>query len=58
MPSTDAQTLLDSVDTAAMLDLAQEMVRIPSFKTEESNLARFLAEFLGSRGIRRRTPGS
>ena len=50
MPSTDAQTLLDSVDTAAMLDLAQEMVRIPSFKTEESNLARFLAEFLGSRG--------
>ena len=50
MPSTDAQTLLDSVDTAAMLDLAQEMVRIPSFKTEESDLARFLAEFLGSRG--------
>ncbi len=50
MPYTDAQTLLDSVDTAAMLDLAQEMVRIPSFKTEESNLARFLAEFLGSRG--------
>ena len=50
MPNTDAQTLLNSVDTAAMLDLAQDMVRIPSFKTEESDLARFLAEFLGSRG--------
>lgn len=50
MPTTDAETLLNSVDTDAMLDLAQEMVRIPSFKTEESDLARFLAEFLGSRG--------
>ena len=50
MPNTDAQTLLNSVDTAAMLDLAQDMVRIPSFKTEESDLARFLADFLGSRG--------
>ena len=50
MPNTDAETLLNSVDTAAMLDLAQDMVRIPSFKTEESDLARFLAEFLGSRG--------
>ena len=49
MPS-NTETLLNSVDTAAMLDLAQEMVRIPSFKTEESDLARFLAEFLGSRG--------
>ena len=45
-----AETLLNSVDTSAMLDLAQKMVRIPSFKTEESDLARFLAEFLGSRG--------
>ena len=50
MPNTDAQTLLNSVDTSAMLDLAQDMVRIPSFKTEESDLARFLSEFLGSRG--------
>ena len=49
MPNT-TETLLNYVDTSAMLDLAQEMVRIPSFKTEESDLARFLAEFLGSRG--------
>lgn len=50
MPDNTTETLLNSVDTSAMLDLAQEMVRIPSFKTEESDLARFLAEFLGSRG--------
>ena len=50
MPNNDADTLLNAVDTASMLDLAQQMVRIPSFKTEESDLARFLAEFLGSRG--------
>ncbi len=50
MPTNTAEALLNSVDTSAMLDLAQEMVRIPSFKTEESDLARFLAEFLGSRG--------
>ncbi len=50
MPNNDADTLLNAVDTNAMLDLAQKMVRIPSFKTEESDLARFLAEFLASRG--------
>ena len=50
MPTNDADTLLNAVDTNAMLDLAQQMVRIPSFKTEESDLARFLAEFLGGRG--------
>ena len=49
MPNTD-ETLINAVDTDAMLELAQQMVRIPSFKTEESDLARFLAEFLGSRG--------
>ena len=50
MPDNTAETLLNSVDTSTMLDLAQDMVRIPSFKTEESDLARFLAEFLESRG--------
>ena len=49
MPN-DAETLLNAVDTSAMLELAQDMVRIPSFKTEESDLAGFLAEFFGSRG--------
>ena len=50
MPNNTAETLLNAVDTNAMLDLAQDMVGIPSFKTEESDLARFLADFLGSRG--------
>ena len=50
MPANAAETLLNSVDTSTMLDLAQDMVRIPSFKTEESDLAHFLAEFLEPRG--------
>ena len=50
MPSNDAQTLVNAVDTSTMLDLAQDMVRIPSFKTEETDLAHFLAEFLEPRG--------
>ncbi len=50
MTNNDSITLLNAIDTNAMLDLAQDMVRIPSFKTEESDLARFLAEFLGDRG--------
>ena len=49
--STDrVQTLMDAVDTERMLDLAQELVRIPSFKTEETEVARFLSCFLEERG--------
>ena len=49
--STDrVQTLMDAVDTERMLDLAQELIRIPSFKTEETNVARFLSSFLEQRG--------
>ena len=45
-----AQSILDSVDREEMLRLAQELIRIPSFKTEESDVARFLGEYLGQRG--------
>ena len=45
-----AQNILDSVDREEMLRLAQELIRIPSFKTEESDVARFLGEYLGQRG--------
>ena len=45
-----AQKILDSVDTGEMLRLAQELIKIPSFKTEESDVARFLGEYLGQRG--------
>ena len=50
MTTTDAQQILTSLDREAMLDLAQEMVKIPSFKTEETEVARYIAEFLGERG--------
>ena len=49
--STDtAQRLMDSVDREEMLRLAEDLVRIPSFKTEETDAARFLAGFLAQRG--------
>ena len=49
--STDTvQKLMDAVDSEGMLNLAQELVRIPSFKTEETEVARFLSGFLEQRG--------
>ena len=49
--STDtAQRLMDSVDREEMLRLAEDLVRIPSFKTEENDAARFLGDFLAQRG--------
>ena len=49
--STDrVQKLLDAVDSEGMLNLAQELIRIPSFKTEETEVARFLSGFLEQRG--------
>ena len=49
--STDtARKLMDSVDREEMLRLAEDLVRIPSFKTEESDAARFLADLLAQRG--------
>ncbi len=49
--STDtAQRLMDSVDREEMLRLAEDLVRIPSFKTEETDAARFLGDFLAQRG--------
>ena len=50
MTAEATQRILDSVDRDGMLRLAQELIRIPSFKTEESDVARFLGEYLGGRG--------
>ena len=50
MNTGDAQRILDSIDKEAMLSLAQELVKIPSFKTEETEAARYIAEFLRERG--------
>src|SRR6266487_2148335 len=44
------QQVLAQVDRPALIDLASELIRIPSFKTEETLLARFLADFFHPRG--------
>ncbi len=49
--STDAAAkILENVDPGEMLRLAEQLIRIPSFKTEESDVARFLGDFLSQRG--------
>jgi acetylornithine deacetylase len=50
MPHTPPQRVLAQVDQAAMVELASALIRIPSFKTEETPVARFLADFFDSRG--------
>ena len=50
MTSAQALSILDAVDREAMLSLAQDLVTIPSFKTEETEVARYLDDFLGERG--------
>ncbi len=47
----DTQRILDHVDTNAIVDLAKELIRIPSFKGEESDCARFLVNYLKDRGF-------
>ena len=50
MSKDRVQKLMDAVDSEGMLNLAQELIRIPSFKTEETEVARFLSGFLEQRG--------
>ena len=49
MDAEAIQRILDSVDREEMLRLAEDIIRIPSFKTEESDVARYLAEYLAQR---------
>jgi len=51
-PIVDAQmrAVLASVDPAELVDLASALIRIPSFKTEETEVARFLDGFFRARG--------
>jgi acetylornithine deacetylase len=46
------QQVLAHVDQAAIVELASALIRIPSFKTEETPAARFLADFFRPRGYR------
>ena len=50
MTTSEAQTVLDAVDRDAIVGLAQELIRIPSFKTEETDVARYLGSFLSEKG--------
>ena len=42
--------VIDQVDEKAIVDLAGELIKIPSFKLEETPVATFLAGFFGGRG--------
>ena len=44
------QRVLARVDRAALIELASALIRIPSFKTEETAVARYLAEWFRPRG--------
>jgi acetylornithine deacetylase len=45
-----AREVLALVDPRELVDLASALIRIPSFKTEETPVARFLADFFRPRG--------
>jgi acetylornithine deacetylase len=45
-----AEHILRHLQQDAMLSLAQELIKIPSFKTEETPVARYLGEFFAARG--------
>src|SRR5215813_5191522 len=45
-----ARAVLDRVDRQELIDLASALIRIPSFKTEETAVARWLDGFFRGRG--------
>src|SRR5437870_12409211 len=44
------RAVLKHVDAGELVDLASDLIRIPSFKTEETAVARFLEDFFRRRG--------
>ena len=46
------QRVLARVDPRALVEMAGALIRIPSFKTEETAVARYLADFFRPRGYR------
>ena len=46
------QRVLAQVNPTALIVLVKALIRIPSFKTEETALARYLADFFRPRGYR------
>jgi hypothetical protein len=49
MDPTQAK-VIDQIDEREIVGLASELIKIPSFKLEETPVATFLAEFFGGRG--------
>jgi acetylornithine deacetylase len=45
-----AQRVVDAISPEAVVDLASDLIRIPSFKTEETPLARWLEGYFTERG--------
>jgi acetylornithine deacetylase len=50
MDDVTRKQVLAQVDRQEIVDLASALIRIPSFKTEETEVARFLADFFRPRG--------
>ena len=50
MTTSDTQKVLDAVDWDAMVGLAQDLIRTPSYKTEETDAARLLGDYFRERG--------
>jgi acetylornithine deacetylase len=50
MAQDAVHSVLSSIDREAMLSLAQELIKIPSFKTEETKVARYLSDYFRQRG--------
>jgi len=46
------RTVLNHVDASTLVNLASDLVKIPSFKTEETKLAAWLAQYFSARGYR------
>jgi acetylornithine deacetylase/succinyl-diaminopimelate desuccinylase-like protein len=51
MTTTTGQRVLDSYNRSEMLELAVDLARLPSFTTQETSVAQYLARFLGQRGL-------
>ncbi len=51
MNSTQAK-VIDQVDEKEIVGLASELIKIPSFKPEETPVATFLADFFGEKGYK------
>jgi acetylornithine deacetylase len=50
MAQDNIQSVLANIDRQTILALAQELIKIPSFKTEETAVARYLGDFFHQRG--------